>query len=231
VPPAPLVLAHRGASHQARENTVEAFALARDLGADGVELDVRRTADGTLVVHHDPAIEGVGILAELAFAELRAARPYVPTLGEALAACAGMLVNVEVNCLPWEADADPGYDVARLAVDAARGHDAGIVVSSFDLGALDAVRAHAPDVATGFLVYGRDPAAMARLASEHGHGWLHPDRAAVLANLDAVAACHDAGVQVDVWTVDDPDDIRTLTAHGVDAIITNVPDIAVGAVQ
>lgn len=229
--PAPLVIAHRGASRRARENTIDAFRCARDLGADGVELDVRRTADATLVVHHDPAVDDLGMLAGLGFPDLRAARPDVPTLGEALAACAGMLVNVEVKCLPWEPDADPGYVVARRAVDEARDHDGGIVVSSFDLGAIDAVRAYAPNVDTGFLVHGQDPATMARLAVEHGHGWLHPDAAALLANPDALAACHDIGVRVDVWTVDDPDAIRTLAVHGVDAIITNVPDVALGVVR
>ena len=59
----PLVLGHRGASAGAPENTVAAFTRARELGADGVELDVRRTADGVLVVHHDPDVRGVGLIA------------------------------------------------------------------------------------------------------------------------------------------------------------------------
>src|SRR6478735_8478443 len=102
----PLVLAHRGASAQAPQNTLEAFALARTLGADGVELDVRHTADDMLVVHHDPDAEGIGLLAGADFATVRAAQPALPTLAEALAQCEGMLVNVEIKCLPWEPDAD-----------------------------------------------------------------------------------------------------------------------------
>src|SRR6188768_3753377 len=101
----PLVLAHRGACRQAPENTLNAFARARALGADGVELDVRRSADGVLLVHHDATAEPLGAFAALPFAEIRAARPSVPTLAEALDACAGLLVNVEVKCLPWEPDA------------------------------------------------------------------------------------------------------------------------------
>ena len=62
----------------APENTLAAFSKARELGADGVELDVRRSADGVLVVHHDPAIDGFGPLAQLTFAELRAAQPADP---------------------------------------------------------------------------------------------------------------------------------------------------------
>src|SRR5579862_7815521 len=64
----PLVLAHRGASAVAAENTVAAFAKARELGADGVELDVRRSADGVLVVHHDAALHGGGVIASLTLA-------------------------------------------------------------------------------------------------------------------------------------------------------------------
>src|SRR4051794_26258624 len=110
----PLVLGHRGASHARPENTLAAFAKAREFGADGVELDVRRSADGQLVVHHDPQVEGFGIIYEHDFATLRTARPDVPTLAEALGACAGMIVNVEVKCLPWEPDADtPEHEVVR----------------------------------------------------------------------------------------------------------------------
>ena len=71
----PLVFGHRGASAAAPENTVEAFSKARALGADGVELDVRRSADGVLMVHHDAEIAGLGALVERSFAEVRAARP------------------------------------------------------------------------------------------------------------------------------------------------------------
>src|SRR3954469_3561814 len=73
----PLVLGHRGASAAAPENTVAAFVRARELGADGVELDVRRAADDVLVVHHDPHVEGFGVIVGAPFAELRAARPSV----------------------------------------------------------------------------------------------------------------------------------------------------------
>lgn len=227
----PLVLAHRGACRRAPENTIAAFAAARALGADGVELDVRRTADGVLVVHHDPAIDGLGVLANVPFARLRAGRPDIPTLAEALEACRGMLVNVEVKCLPWEPDADADHVAARGSVDLVRDHGADAVFSSFDLATVDAVRAYAPGTETGFLVYGQDVDAAAALASERGHGWLHPERAAVVADLDAIARCHDRGLRVDVWTVDDPADIVALASAGVDAIITNVPDGALAALD
>ena len=80
----PRVFAHRGASQRAPENTVEAFRLAAELGADGVELDVRRSADGALVVHHDPHLPDGRLIAATAFADLPAS---VPTLAAALDAC------------------------------------------------------------------------------------------------------------------------------------------------
>ena len=79
--PRPLVLGHRGSPRRARENTLEAFALAREDGADGVELDVHRTRDGGLVVHHDADIEGFGVLADHDLAAIRDAFAWLPTLG------------------------------------------------------------------------------------------------------------------------------------------------------
>ena len=92
VPP-PVVLAHRGANRLEPENTLAAFRRALELGADGVELDVHRTADGGLVVHHDAVAPGVGLLAELTADAVRAAAPQIPTLAEALDVCAGRTVE------------------------------------------------------------------------------------------------------------------------------------------
>src|SRR5579862_4337820 len=106
-----MILAHRGASKGARENTVASFLEARRLGADGVELDVRRSSDGALVVHHDADVPGLGPVAALRAADLPA---YVPLLDAALDACAGLVVNVELKELPGEAGYDAGYPLARL---------------------------------------------------------------------------------------------------------------------
>src|SRR5579864_5513808 len=99
----PRVLAHRGGRGPWHENSLEAFTGALRTGADGVELDVRRSADGELVVHHDAEIPGAGLVGELRRHQLP---EWVPTLGPALAACAGALVNVEIKNIPG----DPGYD-------------------------------------------------------------------------------------------------------------------------
>jgi glycerophosphoryl diester phosphodiesterase len=226
------VLAHRGASARAPENTLAAFALARELGADGVELDARRTADATLVVHHDPHVEGFGLLVERPFAELRAAHPEVPTLAEALAGCAGMIVNVEIKCLPWEPDADPGdRGVVHAVADTIRATGTNAIVSSFDLGAVDACRTYAPDLTTAWLTSGQELPDAALLAARAGHQWLHPDRIMALrASPDVIEHVHQLGLQIDVWTVDDPDEARELVANGVDGICTNTPDVILTAV-
>jgi len=232
VPNRPLVLGHRGASRRAPENTLAAFALAGRLGADGVELDVRRTADGVLVVHHDPEVEGYGPLVARPFGELRAEQPEVPTLPEALDVLAGRFVNIELKCLPWEPDADPDGTVAAGVAELAsarRLHDQ-VVVSSFDLGALGSVRVVDARIPLGWLTHGQAVATCAPIAAERGLAWLHPDRAAVLADpVAAVAAVHGAGLRIDVWTVNEPADVVVLAAAGIDALITDTPDVALAA--
>jgi len=228
----PLVLAHRGASDVAPENTIAAFSKARELGADGVELDVRRTADGVLMVHHDPEINGLGPLVQLTFAEIRRARPPVPTFDEALEALDSLIVNAEVKCLPWEIDADRDGTVMRAAIDALRAHRTSTIVSSFDLAAVDLARTYAPELTTGWLTHGQDVANAARIAVDHGHQWLNPDSVCALANgVDGISAAHATGVRVSVWTVDNPDDARTLAAANVDMIISNVPDLVLAALR
>ena len=119
--------------------------------------------------------------------------------------------------------------LGQAAVDLIRERDAHVVVSSFDLGTIDAVREYAPELNTGFLVHQLDlPVASAR-AREHGHAWLNPDVTSTLADLGSVALVHELGLQVAVWTVDDPAQIRTLATAGVDAIITNAPDVVLDA--
>lgn len=226
----PLVLAHRGACLRAPENTVEAFTVARDLGADGVELDARRTRDGVLVLSHDPVVAGLGLLIEHTFAEVRAAVPSVPTLEEAFDVLAGLVVNVEIKGFPTEPDADTERVVARGVVDLVdrRGLHDHVIVSSFELACIDAVREFDGRVTTGWLTMGLPSASALPIAAERGHEWLNPDRETMLgAAADATMreAAH-LGRRIAVWTVDDPDEIRALAAAGVDAIITNAPDVA-----
>ncbi len=221
------IFAHRGSWHLARENTVEAFAAARDLGADGVELDVRRTSDGEVVVHHDAEVAGVGPIAQLTSAELP---EWLPTLGEALDASRSMLVNVEVkrsgNGRGTEDDDLLALEVASVLdsrSDAPR-----IVVSSFSLAIVDVVRSSARSLATALLVGpAEDPFRALATAVEHGHGGMHPFFESVDDAL--VKAAKAAHVAIRTWTVDDPDRIAALGALGVDAVITNDVAAARGA--
>ena len=98
------IIAHRGASRAQRENTLAAFRAARVFGADAVELDVRRTRDGVLVVHHDPYVVPVTAVIDQDVESLPA---HIPRLDAALDACTGMWVNVEIKNDSGEPDFDP----------------------------------------------------------------------------------------------------------------------------
>jgi glycerophosphoryl diester phosphodiesterase len=227
-----LVLGHRGAPRQAPENTIAGFARALALGADGVELDVHRTRDRALVVRHDAA-GPPGVWADLTLAEIRHAVPEVPVLEEALDTCAGKLVNIEIKNSLADPDWDPQHHVAEMVVAtlAARGHRDDVLVSSFDLASVDRVHVLAPSVATALLTFAGDPLAALMTADEHGHTALHPkiDQLAGPAADDVVREAHARGIRVNVWTVNEPDEIRRLASAGVDAICTDVPDVALSA--
>ena len=220
----PLVYAHRGASAAAPENTVEAFSLARRLGADGVELDVRRSLDAALVLHHDAVLPDGRIVVETGRADLPAS---LPDLAQALDACADLIVNIEIKNLPHEPDFDPDRAVvdAVVALLEERGRRDRVLVSSFHLATVDRVKALDPEIGTGFLTF-LDPSPLegVRYAVERGHDAIHPHHATVDEHL--MAAARDAGLLVNTWTVDDPERMRELAALGVDGIVTNVPDVA-----
>ena len=220
------VYAHRGASVAERENTVAAFRRARELGADGVELDVRRAADGALVVHHDAHLADGRAIHELRAADLP---PEVPLLDAALDACAGMVVNVEIKNWPQDVDFDPGQALVPPVLEACRGHD--VLISSFNIATVDRVRELDASVPTAWLVSfapDRDRAGrLVEMCRRHGHEVLHPHELAVDAHL--LGLCRAAGIAVNTWTVDDPARMRVLADLGVDGIVTNVPDVALAA--
>jgi glycerophosphoryl diester phosphodiesterase len=111
----PAVLGHRGARAYAIDNSAEAFRIAREQGADGVELDVRRTADDQIVVHHDPDIPGLGSIIDASLAEIKAAAPHVLTLDEALEVLPGV-INVEIKNDPDQPDHDERHEMASWIV-------------------------------------------------------------------------------------------------------------------
>ncbi len=220
-----MIVAHRGASKAAKENTVEAFHLARTLGAAMVELDVRRTSDNALAIHHDPHIDGVAIVS-MSRAELPT---WVPLLDEALDACEGMEVNIEIKNDQTEIDFDETRSLVPAVIELlrVRGDGDRMLISSFDRTTVRAVRAQEPTLRTGFLFTIPElplDEFMASVAAE-GHVAVHPNRYAATAEL--CEAAHNVGLAVNVWTVDKPDEMVRLAANGVDAIITNLPDVGI----
>ena len=192
-----------------------------------VELDVRRTADGKLVVHHDAKI-GLKAIIRMRAEDLPT---YVPSLADSLDACEGMEVNIEIKSDGNEPDYDPKQAVAHavVALLAERGDGARMLISSFDRDTIDRVHSLAPQLRTGFLFMEvwPDAARMMRDVATAGHVAVHPYRKVV--NAELVDAAHANGLQVNVWTVDKPAEMQQLAALGVDAIITNVPDVAIKA--
>ena len=175
--PSIAVQGHRGSPDPGAgiiENTLASFMRARELGADGVELDVRMTADGALAVHHDPVVPGVGTVAELAASALP---PSVPLLASALEVCAGLVVNIEIKNLPGEPGFDPDNGIAEAVVDLVREADRAstVVISCFWPATLDAVRRAHPDLATGLLLAPWfDPDQAVATALDHGCTAIHP---------------------------------------------------------
>ncbi len=226
----PAVHAHRGSpdpASGARENTLEAFFRARLLGADGVELDVRRTADGALAVHHDPDIRGVGPIYQLVADRLPES---VADLPAALDACEGLTVNIELKNLPGEPGFDPEERMAREVAElvTATGRSGSVVISSFWPGSLDAVREAGTGLATGLLVASWfDPAACVALALEHGCTAVHPH--ASLLSESLMAGARDAGLSVATWTLNEPAAIHAAAAFGVATVITDDVTMALAA--
>lgn len=218
------VIAHRGASRAFPENTVAAFQGALAMGADMVELDVRRTADGHLAVHHDALLADGRAIVDLAARDLPS---HIPDLQEAIEACGAMTVNIEVKNSSRDPDFDGERRVAAEVAAAVAEHDVydRILVSSFDVGSIGRIRQIDDRVSTAWLtMVVPDPEAVVASLVTAGHRALHPHDP--LVDVALVEACHRAGIAVNVWTVDDPVRIGALAAMEVDGICTNEPDVA-----
>ena len=225
-----LVIAHRGASAAFGDNTLAAFVGAVAQGADGVELDVRRTADGRLALSHDDRLPDGRLVVELPFADLP---PSIIDLEAALDACASLaVVNTEIKNWPEDADFDESERVAEavVALLAARGEAASErhLISSFHLPTVDRVHELAPQLPTAWLLGAvEDAAPLIDRAAAAGHVAVHPHH--VFVDTAFVERAHAAGLAVNTWTCDEPDRIRWLAEIGVDGVVTNVPDVALAA--
>lgn len=225
------VMAHRGASRAELENSLEAFRRAAHMGSQAAELDVRRTLDGVLVVHHNATLDNGQVIAHLAAADLPA---HIPTLDQALDACHPMWVNVEIKNDPNEPDFDPDDTIAQATIACLARRDEGDdrwLISSFRRSTVDRCRSLHPSIATAWLTVVVDDGEIETVAQDlaaAGHRALHPWVGAL--NRTAVETCHRFGIQVNTWTCDDPERMRELVSWGVDGICTNVPDIALAVI-
>lgn len=226
----PLVFAHRGGMALGPENTIRAFDAGLKAGADGLELDVHLSADGVVVVHHDATLDratrGSGPIAAKTAAEL--APLHVPTLGEVLRRYRDARVIVEMKVDRTEL----GEAVAR-EIRAADAVDR-VCAAGYGAHAMGAIRRALPSLATS--------ACQDEVRRALHRTWLRwPLRTCAWGGYQVpeivgrvrivsprfVRYAHQAGLRVQVWVVDTEEDMKRLLGWGVDALISNHPDVAV----
>ncbi len=252
----PTNFAHRGASSGAQENTLEAFRLAAGDGAAGLELDVHMTSDGRVVVIHDDTVDrttdGSGLVRSMTLRELQsldagyrftpdggATQPYrgrgvrIPELGEVLREFPDHKVNVDIK------EAQPGVEEALLGTITDAGAEDRVLVVSEIPDVLERFR----ELSGGGIPTGasrREIEVFYRLSLLRLEGILRPPYDALqvpteyagreLVTPRFVEAAHNRGVRVDVWTIDDPQEMRRLLDLGADVIMTNRPDVLSGLI-
>ena len=245
----PLIVAHRGSSIRAPENTIAAFQMAIEDGADGIEFDVRLSKDGVPVVIHDDDLRRTGRrperIADLTSDELgsidvgswlNAKQPglanpefstqTVPKLSEVLGLLNGStgLIYIELKCDEWNC-----VDLVTAVCELVResGRLSQIIIKSFKLGAIPEIRHCLPDVATAALFgpeimhYLRRREYLIGLAREFGADQLSVHHSLVTPRLCRLAA--EANMPLTVWTVDDPLWLARRANLGIWALITNDP--------
>lgn len=232
--PRPLIIAHRGASALAPENTLEAFTLARRCGAHVVEMDLHQTKDRRLVIMHDATLtRTTGLRATIAnrtWAEIarleagawfaprfRGAR--IPTLERVFAAIGPrMAVNVELKSgsRPY-----PGLESRLIALIRRHGWIPRVLISSFHVQRLERIRRLAPRIAIGVLVHPWSPEVAFMRARRLGALSVHPPARVVTRTL--VSRLHAEGFLVFPYTVDRATDKARLIRMGVDGFFTNRP--------
>lgn len=237
-----LVFGHRGASADAPMNTLEAFELAAEMGADGVELDVHRSADGRLVIVHDFTVDastnGTGEVSEMTLGQLKAldagswkapqfAGAKIPTLDEVFEAVGQKyFINVEIKSMSIETDG-----IEQLVAELIERYNMAdrVVVSSFNPLAIQRFKAIAPHVAIGYLTADDVPAEITAYAEGMTYEAYHPYEKSITPEM--VQEMASKGVIVNTWTVNDPARAVELAEMGVSVIITDKPDLIKEAIN
>lgn len=220
------LVAHRGASAQARENTHAAFEKAIELGADMIELDIKRTRDGIIVINHDPVINGKRI-ADLTYAQLLRLPgcTHIPRFDEVLAALAGRIrLDIDLR--------ERGYEAELIDLVHQYFPYADFVLTSSDEAILRASKIHAPQVRTG-LIIGHPNSNPFKLS----RGELFPLRRLKAAKADFITCSYllvkmglpvqakAAGVPLYVWTINNHRSYRWIKRlPTVEAILSDLPE-------
>lgn len=232
-----LILAHRGASAYYPDNTMPAFEAAIPMKCDGFELDVHLSADGEVVVIHDKTVDratnkkSTGPVAEKTYAELLTcdvSGPFsetmqnarIPKLDDVYRLIAGtdLIVNVEIKA------EGPRLLERLLALEDEYKLGGRVIYSSFNHFNLTELQAMRPGVTVAPL-YNFNMVAPWLYTAIVGAQAVHPHYQQLFLLPDYIAECHKRKIAVNTWTVDDPDIARQLAGMGVDAIITNKPDV------
>lgn len=234
----PIIIAHRGASAYAPENTMAAFRKALEMRAGGIEIDVHLTKDGYPVVVHDQQLgrtcNGTGLIKGKTLQELKKLdfgswfseefeNEPIPTLEEVmdLISTEDILFNIELKS---GAVLYPGIE--RLVVEMVKKYkmEERVIISSFNHYSLLEVKRIAPEIKIG-LLYSAGLVEPWEYAKRLGAEAIHPLYISI--PPEAVKACNENGVLVNPYTIDKPEHIKLAALAGVDGIITNVPDIAI----
>lgn len=222
----PLVIAHRGASGFEVENSLAAFRAARTLGADAVELDIHETADGDFIVHHGDTVGQRGIsrcpLRQIREHLLPNGEP-IPTLEEAL----GVILPQMMACVETK-KISPERDERLAAIIDASAAPQRVAVHAFDHRIIQRFAERRPRMRRGVVSasYPVDPVRCMEDADAHilWQEWPFIDD-------QLIHAVHHSGMSVYAWTVNDPEGMHHLLRLGVDALVTDFPDVARTAVD
>ncbi|MBR5048433.1 MAG: glycerophosphodiester phosphodiesterase [Erysipelotrichaceae bacterium] len=231
------IFGHRGASGYAPENTLEAFGLAAEMGAEGVELDVQLTRDGEIVVIHDEIIDRTsdhkGRVMDYTLAELKSFNfnnhnpdypcCQIPTLSEVIDLLnpRGMMINIELKTGIFNYD---GIEEKVLKLVDEKGIRDRIIYSSFNHYSMKKIRELDPDAYCGMLH--EDKAInMADYACRYGMNALHPKMFFLLDDryLEDAADHH---LDINSWTINEPEHIALALQKNINVLITNYPDRA-----